>query len=689
MSDPTDPLQRLWQDLQKDTQAIADMRAQETLRKQVSPPLLAFIDRFINGDIDVEQFKREFDAKTRKEWDGFGLKGMSAGMLLNKLVNHLGSHRSALEQELRRALVLPTSHDRGIVQIRGLMRWVSSLIESGVTTKADLQPRRIPVLLSALWYVRKPAEWPAYYQSMRDRLEDLGLFEESDDVADSYFRFAEIVRRKTKDLGLHPWEFEFLCEKSRPAPASMPGPATEQRVHRIWLWSAGRNAGEWPTFQKQGVASIGFGADRDLREFTSVEAVRDWLAARRKDGKRPTNDALAGWQVVHDVRAGDTVYIKKGRSNIVGRGIVTEGYRFEQSRKPFPHVCTVRWEWSGDVDTGDFLVTKTLTDITDYPELVTRLARVTRSDASVSEIELEEEQDADEGTTYTLDDAEKELFWPRADLEKWLQTLAQRKNVILQGPPGVGKTFVAARLADLLIGRSASGHKVLVQFHPSYGYEDFVQGYRPTKEAGYERVNGPFLELCKKALQDPADKYVVIIDEINRAHLGKVLGELMMLIEADKRDPRWGTSLAYGRSDEAAFHVPPNLHIIGTMNTADRSIALVDYALRRRFSFVELGPALDKPAFEAFLVQKGVSSTVWKRIEKRVRSVNQMLAEDPSLGEGYLIGHSFFCSVPSKEVTDEWFQDIVEQDLAPLLREYWFDRRDQFEKARAILVGEE
>jgi 5-methylcytosine-specific restriction protein B len=228
-----------------------------------------------------------------------------------------------------------------------------------------------------------------------------------------------------------------------------------------------------------------------------------------------------------------------------------------------------------------------------------------------------------------------------------------------------------------------------VQFHPSYAYEDFVQGYRPTSSGSFDRVNGPFLDICNKALQDPADKYVVIIDEINRAHLGKVLGELMMLIEADKRDPRWATSLAYSRPGEAPFHVPPNLHIIGTMNTADRSLALVDYALRRRFSFIELAPALDKPAFESFLAQRGVPAVLWRRIERRVQAVNQMLTDDPSLGDGYLIGHSFFCNAPDKEVAEDWFQDIVEQDLLPLLREYWFDRRDQFEKARTILVGEE
>jgi len=164
-----------------------------------------------------------------------------------------------------------------------------------------------------------------------------------------------------------------------------------------------------------------------------------------------------------------------------------------------------------------------------------------------------------------------------------------KKNIIIQGPPGVGKTFAASRLAHLLIGTTNEEQIQRVQFHPSYSYEDFVQGLRPVEGGGFVRKDGPLLSFCKDALEDQASPYVLIIDEINRGNISKILGDLLSLIEADKRDPRYGVTLAYARDDEPRFHVPPNLFVIGMMNTADRSLAFVDYALRRRFVFFDLG----------------------------------------------------------------------------------------------------
>ncbi|HET7543834.1 MAG TPA: AAA family ATPase [Polyangiaceae bacterium] len=684
VSSPIQNLADLWQALEQDPNALAELSRRDAQRKKAAPLLLAFMDDFVRGEVAIEVFKQNFDTRTRKDWDGFGLKGMSGAMVVNKLVNKLAPQRNDLADTLRRAMAFPETREAGLLQMREFLRWLAGLVEAGIVTNADVQPRRVPFLLSTLWYVRAPEQWPAFYESVRNKLEQTGLYLPGDDVVASYAQFADAVRAATSDLHLTPWQFEFLCDYALPAPASVDAPTT--RAQRVWLWAAGNNADLWPKFQKEGIASLGFGFDRDLREFNSLDEVRDWLSDRRQDGKRPVNDALAAWEIVHNVEVGDLVYIKRGRSQIVGRGIVTAPYRFEVGRKPYPHLCSVSWEWVGSADPEESLVMKTLTEISEHTELVARLARKTRPAAADAEVPEEEPAEV-EGSGYGLDEAEAELFWDRADLQKWITTLERKKNLILQGPPGVGKTFVADRLATLLIGRDAPRHRTLVQFHPSYGYEDFVQGYRPTASGGYERVNGPFLELCRRALQDPADKYVLIIDEINRAHLGKVFGELMMLIEHDKRDMHWAASLAYAKPGEAPFHVPPNLYIIATMNTADRSLALVDYALRRRFSFVELKPALDTAKFELFLSNAGVPSTLWKHTKERLRQVNRMLSEDASLGDGYLIGHSFFCSRP-QVADEEWIQDIVEQDLVPLLREYWFDRKQELEKARAILLGE-
>ncbi|HEY0094371.1 MAG TPA: AAA family ATPase, partial [Archangium sp.] len=231
-------------------------------------------------------------------------------------------------------------------------------------------------------------------------------------------------------------------------------------------------------------------------------------------------------------------------------------------------------------------------------------------------------------------------------------------------------------------------HVCFVQFHPSYAYEDFVQGYRPAKGGGFELRDGPFLRFCEQALQDKDDTYVLIIDEINRGNLGKVLGELMMLIEADKREPRWATSLAYADEKEVPFYVPPNLYILGTMNTADRSLAMVDYALRRRFAFVDVEPALDEPTFQRLLTSRGASATLIERIRNRVQKVNALIGKDEGLGKGFLVGHSYFCGppAPGQVCDDDWYQRIVDYELEPLLREYWFDRPKRAEEATALLL---
>jgi hypothetical protein len=291
---------------------------------------------------------------------------------------------------------------------------------------------------------------------------------------------------------------------------------------------------------------------------------------------------------------------------------------------------------------------------------------------------------------YTLDTAASELFLPRVDIESLRELLLHRQNVVLQGPPGAGKTFLASRLAALLTGQRDSKRVRFVQFHQAYSYEDFVQGYRPVEGGGFARRDGPLLRICEEARHNIDDKYVLLIDEINRGNLSKILGESMMLVEPDKRDKRWAISLTYSKEDEAPFYIPPNLYIIGTMNTADRSLALVDYALRRRFAFVDVTPAIDEPTFQKHLLQLGAPPRLIERIRDRVRQVNTLIADDESLGKGFLVGHSYFTQKPGNGVLDDaWYERIVEYELEPLLREYWFDRPDKAVKAAELLLADD
>lgn len=265
---------------------------------------------------------------------------------------------------------------------------------------------------------------------------------------------------------------------------------------------------------------------------------------------------------------------------------------------------------------------------------------------------------------YSREDFLSEVFMSRETYDHLNALVKHRKNVILQGAPGVGKTFAARRLAWSMMGCKDDARIEMVQFHQSYSYEDFVMGYKPVG-GGFELRHGAFYRFCQKAASDPRNDYFFIIDEINRGNLSKIFGELLMLIEADYR----GTllTLAY---DGVPFSVPENLHILGMMNTADRSLALIDYALRRRFSFVTIEPAFDSEGFAAIL--SGFKEQAVAALIDEVRELNTVIAQDPSLGAGFCIGHSYFCA-PQYGSIVQWLHSIVEYDLLPTLAEYWFD----------------
>ena len=281
--------------------------------------------------------------------------------------------------------------------------------------------------------------------------------------------------------------------------------------------------------------------------------------------------------------------------------------------------------------------------------------------------------------TYNKQKFLKDVFIDEEEYDDLKSLVLRKKNIILQGPPGVGKTFAAKRLAFSIIGYKDESKIKSIQFHQSYSYEDFMMGYRP-KEDKFSLEYGVFYNFCDKARKDKENKYFFIIDEINRGNLSKIFGELLMLLEKDKRDQE--IHLAYG---DEMFSVPENLYIIGTMNTADRSLAIIDYALRRRFSFFELEPAFGKECFKNFLNDLNMEEDLVNRIIGRVDNLNIQIEDSSNLGKGFKIGHSYFCDY---DIDDEnWYENVIKYEIKPLLEEYWFDDLEKAKEYVKILLG--
>ncbi|WP_370579339.1 McrB family protein [Snodgrassella alvi] len=289
---------------------------------------------------------------------------------------------------------------------------------------------------------------------------------------------------------------------------------------------------------------------------------------------------------------------------------------------------------------------------------------------------------------YLLDDLiEEGCFISKDKLESIQTKLKEKKNIILQGPPGTGKTWLAKRLASVIVGYRNSDNIKAIQFHPNTSYEDFIRGYRPSSDGKLELVDGPFLNIANQAKNDPDENYVIVIEEINRGNPAQIFGEMLTLLEASKRNPQEALELTY-RNEKEGFFIPDNLYVIGTMNIADRSLAMVDFALRRRFAFFDLEPNFGNEWLEYMKDKSGISETKLNEWQKRIEKLNKIISADQALGPAFTIGHSYLTTSQSikDDQADKWFTTIVKTEIMPLLEEYWFRGTEQIKEAEDILL---
>lgn len=352
---------------------------------------------------------------------------------------------------------------------------------------------------------------------------------------------------------------------------------------------------------------------------------------------------------------------------------------FEEDDYPvhsFPDLSLAAWQYKGPVKDGGS----------------SAIAEPDEPGDQASEDSVEEAfQPAPPIVPYTIDDILKDgCFLERSEIALLLERLRTKKNLILQGPPGTGKSWLAKRLAFALMRQKDDSRVRAVQFHPNLSYEDFVRGWRPTGEGKLSLVDGVFMEAIKAAGKEPSSDFVVVIEEINRGNPAQIFGELLTLLEAGKRTPREAIELCYPDADgkRRPVHVPENLYIVGTMNIADRSLALVDLALRRRFAFVGLEPNLGKVWRDWVVNECGVDLERVPDVQARMIQLNEQIASDARLGKPFCIGHSYVTPPHRLEpgATQRWFEQVVKTELAPLLDEYWFDAPEESQKATARLL---
>lgn len=459
--------------------------------------------------------------------------------------------------------------------------------------------------------------------------------------------------------------------------AKLTGTKIVNKEKHYWVLSAGEKAKLWEDFKENSIIAIGWDDWElgDLKEYNDRQNLADKIATIDNQTSNK-NNVLCLWQFANDIQIGDVVYIKDGRTKLLGRGIVKSDYKYDSNRETYKHIRNVEWTNIGEWESPYTQPVKTLTDATSFVDEINKMEEMMLNNNESSGITLNISY-----PKYTKDDYLNEVFQTEEEYENLKNLLLNKKNIILQGCPGVGKSYSAKRLAYSIMGKKDESRIAFIQFHQNYSYEDFIMGYKPCED-GFILSKGVFYEFCKKAEADKDRSYFFIIDEINRGNLSKIFGELLLCIENNYRG--FNVTLAY-EDKKQLFNVPKNLYIIGMMNTADRSLAMMDYALRRRFSFYKMTPAFAKKGFQDY--QKNLNNEEFNDVIGTIKQLNAEIEQDDSLGAGFCIGHSYFSNITKETCSTKCLNSIIKYDILPTLEEYWFDDKARYNSWENKLNG--
>lgn len=540
------------------------------------------------------------------------------------------------------------------------------------------------------WYIYESGKIPADVVNKLPKVEVKIAAKKYFDIVETVKEYLSSPNSELKDykeLSFEAWKYsnqindeEKALKKAQAQRENKGSGLADEDVDTVhyWIYAPGDKAYKWEEFYSRGVMGLGWHEIGNLSQYSSKEEMKKAMKEKIDPSLSYMNAAHATWQFLSEMKPGDIIFAKKGMYSLVGRGVVTSDYIFDDSQDDrFPNIRNVKWTHKGEWNHPGQAVLKTLTDITAYTDYVEKLNSIFDSDTETDDVETDETV----FPKYSEDKFLEEVFMSKDDYSTLTELIRLKKNIILQGAPGVGKTFAAKRLAYSMMGEKNQERVMMVQFHQSYTYEDFIEGFRPSNNTnGFEIKKGSFYNFCKKAEIDSENEYFFIIDEINRGNLSKIFGELFMLIENDKR----GNPLQLLYSDEK-FFVPNNVYIIGMMNTADRSLAMLDYALRRRFAFFEMKPGFSSDGFRNY--RMSLDNEKFNNLIHSIETLNDVIASDDTLGDGFCIGHSYFCNL--EEITEKTLSNIVEYEIAPLLKEYWYDEttktKDWIDKLRSSI----